>query len=106
MHCIEPDQNSVDCTTEFLTDFLVNAAIKAANNGIAISCRGQKKGTSRNWKFRKKTSRKIVKPKWHGATCESCEVVFFPQSCLIFTLTRFAAFLTSHVAQSKLTTQT
>ena len=68
---IEPDQNSVDCTTEFLTDFLVNAALKAANNGIAISCRGQKKGTSRNWKFRKKTSRKIVKPKWHDATCES-----------------------------------
>ena len=65
------NQKSVDDATEFLSEFLVSSAEKAGNNGISITFNGQKKGEQRNWKFRKKIKRKIVKPKWHDATCES-----------------------------------
>ena len=37
---IAVDQKSVDCTTEFITEFLVSSAEKAANNGISITFRG------------------------------------------------------------------
>ena len=37
---IAVDQKSVDCTTEFLAEFLVSSAEKAANNGISITFRG------------------------------------------------------------------
>ena len=65
------DQKSIDTSTSFLTDFLVNAAETAANNGIAITLLGKPAERARNWKFIKKSNRKIVKPKWHDSTCES-----------------------------------
>ena len=69
---IKHDQECVDCTTEFLTDFLVSAAEIAGNNGSQITLfKGKAKGADRNWKFRRKPNRKIMKPKWHDATCES-----------------------------------
>ena len=45
------EQKYVDCTTEFLTEFLVSSAEKAANNGISITFKGGKRGTGKNWKF-------------------------------------------------------
>ena len=65
------DQTSIDESTEFLTDFLTSAAEKAAANGLHIGYTGAKKGPDRNWKFRKKPNRKIVKPKWYDVSCES-----------------------------------
>ena len=68
---ILPEQTSIDESTEFLTDFLISAAEKAASDGLFIGYTGGKKGADRNWKFRKKTNRRIVKPKWYDATCDS-----------------------------------
>ena len=67
---IEADQKAIDTSTVFLTNFLVDAAVKASNNGIAIACQGAKRKSSRNWKYKRKT-KKILRPKWHDATCES-----------------------------------
>ena len=67
---ILPNQKDVDCTTEFLTDFLASSAEKAANNGIAIFCQGVKRGPERNWKFCKKNLLRNGKPKWHDSSCE------------------------------------
>ena len=68
---ILPDQNSVDIATDFLTDFLTSAAEKAANNGISIACNIGVKRIGRNWKFKRKCSKKRIQPKWHDASCES-----------------------------------
>ena len=70
---IQADQKAVDTSTEFLTKFLVDAAIKASNNGIAIACKGGKKRNCRNWKYKRK-NKKIIRPKWHDATCESLNI--------------------------------
>ena len=65
------DQTSIDESTEFLTDFLISAAEKATSSGLFIGYTGGKRSPDRNWKFRKKTNRRIVKPKWYDATCDS-----------------------------------
>ena len=65
------NQSSIDEATEFLTDFIVNSAVKAGNNGLSIEFKCPKKSTRPNWKFKKRTKTKIVHPKWHDATCES-----------------------------------
>ena len=57
------DQTSIDESTEFLTDFLISAAEKATSSGLFIGYTGGKRSPDRNWKFRKKTNRRIVKPK-------------------------------------------
>ena len=56
-------------STSFLTDFLIDAAVQASNNSVAITYRGLNRYS--NWKFRKKPNRKATKPEWHDATCES-----------------------------------
>ena len=68
---IKSDQMSIDTSAEFLTDFLVNSAIAASNNSTALLYKGEKRSEKRNWKFRKKKGRNIVKPKWHDSSCES-----------------------------------
>ena len=67
---IADDQRAVDSVTEILSNFLISAAEKAANNGLAITCKGVKRGQDRNWKFRRKSKIKTVRPKWHDSTCE------------------------------------
>ena len=48
------EQKSVDKSTEFLTEFLVKAALSASNNGLAITSKAQPRDGTKNWKFRKK----------------------------------------------------
>ena len=67
---ILPDQKTIDSTTELLTDFLSSSAEKAANNGLAITCKGVERGPGRNWKFRRKLRTKTIRPKWHDLSCE------------------------------------
>ena len=66
---ISQQQKSIDEATEFLTDFIVNSAIKAGNNGKGMVFTCPKKSSKPNWKFKKR--KKIVHPKWHDATCDS-----------------------------------
>ena len=65
---INPNQNSIDEATNFLTEFLVNTAISAANDGKKLEYSCPKKSQARNWKFKKKLS-KAKHPKWHDKTC-------------------------------------
>ena len=71
MNGILADQKAIDESTEFLTDFLTNAALKAASNGASITYQGGQKPSSPNWKYKRKPSRKIVRPKWYDASCQS-----------------------------------
>ena len=72
---IFPDQTSIDQSTEFLTEFLTSGAEKASTSALPIGYKGgPKKSCDRNWKFRKKSNRKFIKPKWYDATCESLKI--------------------------------
>ena len=68
---ILPDQNCVDNATAFLTEFLVNSVELASNLGHRIEFKCPKKSSQPNWKFRRKKTRKIYRPKWHDETCDS-----------------------------------
>ena len=68
---IEHQQISIDNATNLLSDFIVNSAIKAGNNGLGITFNCPKRSPKPNWKFKRKPKSKTVHPKWHDATCES-----------------------------------
>ena len=71
---IKADQIAIDNSTDFLTNFLVDAAVKASNNGLAITSKGVKRESCRNWKYKRKVNRKMIRPKWHDTSCESLNI--------------------------------
>ena len=68
---ISPSQDCVDSATDFLSEFLVNSAKLANSSDHKIEFKPNVKREQPNWKFRKKTNKRIQKPKWHDETCET-----------------------------------
>ena len=68
---VSPTQDCVDSATNFLSEFLVNSAQLANSSDHKIQFQPNIRRGQPNWKFRKKTNRRIKKPKWHDETCET-----------------------------------
>ena len=68
---ILPNQDCVDCATDFLSEFLVNSAKLANCPEFRIKFNQNKKGEQPNWKYKRKKHKKVRMPKWHDETCNT-----------------------------------